>query len=266
MRRVLHQGFSLVELSIVLVILGLLTGGILAGQSLIRASELRAATTEYQRYVSAANTFRDKYFAVPGDFSGATQFWGRMTATADCVTNSSAAQVSTGVCDGNGNGSLDPPSAASKSGEYFQFWRRLASAGLIEGTYTGAAGAAGIWDSVIGTNIPKSKLSNAGWSAGNWYASPQTYAGDGSNFSGDYGNLLAFGSYNSGTWTTWPALKPEEAWNIDTKLDDGKPATGRVMATTWSGCTTAANNGDTSAAYKLSTSTSLCALYFTKAF
>lgn len=57
------RGFSLVELSIVLVILGLLTGGILAGQSLIRAAELRAVSTEYSRYATAVQSFRDKYFA-----------------------------------------------------------------------------------------------------------------------------------------------------------------------------------------------------------
>lgn len=60
------KAFSLVELSIVLVILGLLTGGILAGQSLIRAAELRAVSTEYSRYITATQSFRDKYFAVPG--------------------------------------------------------------------------------------------------------------------------------------------------------------------------------------------------------
>ena len=76
----MKNGFSLVELSIVLVILGLLTGGILGGQALIRAAELRAATTESQRYLAAINSFRDKYFALPGDMAIATRFWGVSTA------------------------------------------------------------------------------------------------------------------------------------------------------------------------------------------
>ena len=71
-----RSAFSLVELSIVLVILGLLTGGILSGQSLIRAAELRSVTTEYSRYTAATYSFRDKYFALPGDMSNAESFWG----------------------------------------------------------------------------------------------------------------------------------------------------------------------------------------------
>lgn len=67
-----RNAFSLVELSIVLVILGLLVGGILAGQSLIRASELRAVTSEQARIVTAIQAFRDKYFALPGDMRNAS--------------------------------------------------------------------------------------------------------------------------------------------------------------------------------------------------
>ena len=51
------KAFSLVELSIVLVILGLLTGGILAGQNLIRAAELRSVITEFKTYQTAVMTF-----------------------------------------------------------------------------------------------------------------------------------------------------------------------------------------------------------------
>jgi prepilin-type N-terminal cleavage/methylation domain-containing protein len=61
----MKAAFSLVELSIVLVILGLLTGGILTGQNLIRAAELRAVVTEFNRYQTAVRTFEDKYSPFP---------------------------------------------------------------------------------------------------------------------------------------------------------------------------------------------------------
>ena len=103
----MRQGFSLVELSIVLVILGLLTGGILAGQSLIRASQLRAVTTEHDRYVAAVQTFRDKYFALPGDMTNATKFWGAADGGDgigfDC-RGAETADIRT--CNGNGDGRI----------------------------------------------------------------------------------------------------------------------------------------------------------------
>jgi prepilin-type N-terminal cleavage/methylation domain-containing protein len=182
----MRHGFSLVELSIVLVILGLLTGGILTGKSLIRASELRGVTTEYQRYITATRTFRDRYFALPGDLRDATRFWSRMNGNADCVTNSSAPIVtSTGVCDGDGNSVLDVATAAGAAGERHQYWRHLAQAGLIEGTYTGLAGAGGVDNAVIGTNAPASKLTSAGWSTRNVVG-----AWDANRFSVDLGSAL----------------------------------------------------------------------------
>lgn len=159
-----EQAFSLVELSIVLVILGLLAGGVLSGRALIRAAEIKSVGTQYERYHVALNSFRDKYMALPGDMPNATQFWGRMAATADCVTNSSAAvNASKGVCDGNGDGNPDGTGAAGKSEEALQFWRELANAGLIEGTYTGVAGSNGGADWTPGVNQPAGKISNTGW-------------------------------------------------------------------------------------------------------
>src|SRR5438552_4058186 len=81
-----RQAFSLVELSIVLVILGLLVGGILSGQSLIRAAELRSVTTEFSRYLAAVQSFKDKYFALPGDMANATAFWGIAGGTGSDAT------------------------------------------------------------------------------------------------------------------------------------------------------------------------------------
>ena len=80
------SGFTLVELSIVLVILGLLVGGVLTGQSLIHAAELRAVTTEHDKFVTAINTFRDKYMALPRRMSNAVRYWGAMDGgTADGI-------------------------------------------------------------------------------------------------------------------------------------------------------------------------------------
>lgn len=260
--------FSLVELSIVLVILGLLTGGILSGQSLIRAAELRGVTTEYQRYLAAIHTFRDKYLTVPGDFKDATKFWGRQVNAAHCATNSGAAVGSPGTCDGNGGGTMTNASGASVSGEEFQFWRQLALAGLIEGTFDGIAGTNVGTDAVIGTNVPRSKLGNAGWSVSTWGAP----SGNTNAYYGDYGSYFLFGAKLSGNNVTLaPILRPEEAWNIDTKLDDGKPAYGRIMGRFWNNLCGAADDGNhtnsnLAASYKVSDSSIQCALYFTRVF
>ncbi len=268
----MKHGFSLVELSIVLVILGLLTGGILAGQSLIRAAELRSVSTEAARFTTAAQTFRDKYFAVPGDFRDATRFWGRLVNNASCTTNSATAvNTATGVCDGDGNGAVlwTNANAAGTANEMHQFWRQLAQAGLIEGTYTGIAGAVAGSDVEIGTNAPRSKLSNAGWGVGasNPGSTLCFFCGT-SLAAGMYGNYFTFGTRNAGNNPLNEVLKAEEAWNIDTKMDDGRPATGKVMPH-WGAantCTTSATLSDTAGQYNLSNTTNLCSMYFVQAF
>lgn len=264
----MQRGFSLVELSIVLVILGLLTGGILAGQSLIRASELRSVSTEYGKYVTAIQTFRDKYFSIPGDFKDATRFWGRQSATADCVTNSSASANPSGACDGNASGQINIAASASQASEELQSWRHLALAGLIEGTYTGIAGAGAAADHVIGTNAPRSKLSQAGWAI---RTGGDPYAGDANAYAVGYGNMFDFGGQMATTYPMMPVLKPEEAWNIDTKMDDGKPAQGKVIARYWNNACAQADDGspaanDLIASYRLSDSSLLCSFHFVRAF
>lgn len=258
----MRQAFSLVELSIVLVILGLLTGGILAGQSLIRASELRAAATEYSRYVAAIGSFRDKYFALPGDMVNATKFWGAAT----CPGTNASPSTTVATCDGDGNGAIQ--TNAANANEVFRFWQHLANAGLIEGSYSGVSNSATATgaEARLSWNVPASKLGRAGWSP--QYFGTITINGSGSGlFEGDYGNLFYFGAVGPGNLTGDPSiLKPEEAWNIDTKLDDGRPGSGRV--TTWevsTGChdatpsTTVAIGG--TANYALSNSALACSLF-----
>lgn len=246
-----QSAFSLVELSIVLVILGLLTGGILGGQALIRAAELRAVSTEYNRYVTAVQTFRDKYFALPGDMRNATSFWGdNNTQCPDAaITNGNP-----GTCNGNGDNNW------GVANEQFLVWQHLANAGLIEGTYTGITGTANADDYEIPGNAPLSKLSNSGWAA----RSAFNHIGDVDAFAADYGNMFHLGAIVANGVPNGPNLKPEELWNIDTKMDDGRPGYGKVQARFWNDCTFATSVTDISAAYDLANSGKVCSIHFLK--
>lgn len=265
-----NNAFSLVELSIVLVILGLLTGGILSGQSLIRAAELRAITTEYQAFATAGKTFQSKYFALPGDMTIAQSFWGIAHATAaTCVTTTTN---DARTCNGDGDGKINPNSStvAVGSNEQFRFWQHLANAGLIEGSYTGVQNvAANNSSSLIGGNVPRSKVGNAGWSV--YFMDKSDAAETANRYTLDYGNTLQFGTNNGNARPNGAVLTTEEAWNIDTKMDDGKPAYGSIIARYWNNlCGKADDNShaadDYNASYNLTLTGTQCALYFRNAF
>ena len=123
------HGFTLIELSIVLVIIGLIAGGVLVGQDLIRAAGVRAQISQIEKYNTAANTFRGKYDALPGD-----------------MNKTAAAQFGfvarTGILgDGDGNGLIAGTNGGNAFGTYqnsesLYFWADLSQVGLIEGSFT----------------------------------------------------------------------------------------------------------------------------------
>lgn len=256
----MRRGFSLVELSIVLVILGLLVGGILAGKSLIRAAELRSVTTDYQRFVTAAQAFRDKYFYLPGDIPNAETIWGQVNASGSTCRDT--ATTGTLTCNGDGDGYVEIQTGRSR--ESLRFWQQLATAGLIEGNYTGTWDGTNLYGTIAGVNGPASKVGSASWHAfgqieitqqGGWYANifqPVNSA-----------NWLQLGTPTT-TSSNLPALRTEEAWNVDSKMDDGMPGTGKVTTfnpTYLGNC--ASSTTAASATYKLDyTAGVACTMFF----
>jgi len=255
-----ENGFSLVELSIVLVILGLLTGGILGGQELIKAAELRRITTEFTGFQTAVNTFKSKYSSLPGDTLLAERLWGAATCPG-------TAGSGTQTCNGNGDGRVSAGSTASQYTEQYTFWQHLANAQLVAGEYTGMAGSASGQDANLGVNAPKSGYGNAGWTVRHCLSG----GCGGEDYALDYGNHYTLGAASASWDTDAPALTPTDAWNIDTKMDDGQPAKGSIVALYFNNLCAAADDGshqntDFEASYKLSDSSVRCALVFRNAF
>ena len=215
-------GFTLIELSIVLVIIGLIVGGVLVGQDLIKAAEIRATIAQYEKYNSAMNTFRGKYNGMPGDLLAAqsTAFGLDPTAGAHAGT--------TGL--GDGNGLLTDTAATNLNapvGETVLVWQQLSVSSLLDGslgtglTTTGQMAAS----PTAALYLPPAKLGRgnywlAGSSAGlNYYAL--------ASVTGVTAGAAATATYAT---TVGGGITPIESFNIDTKLDDGAPNTGIVQA------------------------------------
>lgn len=267
-RNMHRAGFTLVELSIVLIIIGLLTGGILAGASLIRASELRSIITEYQNYQVAVRTFQQRFRGLPGDITNATDFWGVAAGDGAATTGACATAVTTNgkTCNGNGDGIIG---LWYDTGEPFRFWQHLGNAGLIEGKFTGEFPGYDATYSyplvVAGVNVPPSKLGGAMWGSIQQFSAVTAlgYPED-MQLTNTFTFMQEGGSYNM--------FSPEEIWGIDNKIDDGKPATGLVMlfglsSTDMTNCTTAVADSDFYASsYQMTQAGRLCGISFPKAF
>ena len=238
----MKHGFSLVELSIVLVILGLLVGGVLSGQALIRASELRAVSSEFSRYATATLSFRDKYLGLPGDITNATSFWGAPPASIWSGNDPVTTPPMVGTFNGDGNGKVipygNPAPGVYAHQETGAFWQQLADAGLIEGQYNGSDYYHGDGETVSGNisyadprSSPVSRAgSNIYWGikymAPVWLSYTTVPSGHIFMLSSGYGIYSGDPTIAEGG----VVLTPSEMWNIDTKLDDGVPNTGKVIA------------------------------------
>jgi len=125
-----QAGFTLVEIAIVLVIIGLLLGGVLKGQEMIENARIKSVVGDMNGVSAAYNSYLDRYHAIPGDETAATL----------------AARGWTGTAGGNGNGVLliTPAQTFTNGGEQAALWRSLRAAGMTAGDPTAPANATGL--------------------------------------------------------------------------------------------------------------------------
>lgn len=98
-----RSGFTLLELSIVLIIIGLVAAGIFVGQEMIEQARIRAFISQVGAYKVATYTFRTKFGEWPGDFDAAEQLWGTESGSCPTATDATPHQA---TCNGDGNGNF----------------------------------------------------------------------------------------------------------------------------------------------------------------
>ncbi len=210
------SAFSLIELSIVLIIIGLLIAGITGGASLIKSSELRSIMGEARGYAVAVNSFFTQYDQYPGDAS----------------INVGSSSAFTGDRDNKMEYVND---ASTPMAEGLDAWFDLKDIGAIDLALTpfGTVSNPAITKRVPVTDIPGSKIKGAGWAFDYNTTSLQnvvvlTGTTDDWATSKDLVNATAAGSVANNL--SAEIISAPDAFSIDSKIDDGKANSGNVQA------------------------------------
>jgi prepilin-type N-terminal cleavage/methylation domain-containing protein len=200
-----QSGFTLIEMAIVLVIIGLLLGGVLKGQELINSAKVKNLATDFKNVPIYIYGYQDKYKALPGDDINA-------------ITHLPVIAGVT-VTPGNGNGILEGAWNAA-TGESYQFWQQIRLAGFGPGST----------DTTSTTYRPTNAV-------GGYIGVTNSLAWGGT----PAGNLPITGMV--GTYIVCSDSIPGKfAKQLDIALDDGNTATGSMMVTTAGGGGTAAGS------------------------
>ena len=221
------SAFSLIELSIVLIVIGLLIAGITGGASLIKSSELRSVMGEARGYAVAVNAFYSQFNALPGDYG---------TALAPATVAGDADSRIEYYSD-----------ATTPVAEGIQAWLALKGIGAIDSTIT--AVGVGVAQ-VVNTNMPASKIKSSGWAFDYNTTSSQNVV----VLTQGIGTGTASNTLVNGTPISVAAITPADALSIDAKIDDGAADAGKIR-----GVLSTCSSG---ASYTTSSSAKACALTY----
>ena len=190
----MQKGFTLVEIAIVLVIIGLLLGGILKGQEMITQAKIKNVVADFSGVSAAYYGYQDRYRAIPGDDPNATGRWAAAAIPAAPATGA------------YGNGVVSGGYSTSTANEESRlFWLELRSAGFVAGT---------------GQNQPFNAVTGM--------LGVQT--GDAALATGPTLLNVAAGNGFVGLIICSAGLPDKIAIAVDTQMDDGVSSTGTVRA------------------------------------
>lgn len=225
-------GFTILQLSIVLTIIGLIIGGVLVGQEVINSSVIRAQIAQIDKYNTAVNNFDTKYGGLPGDlrdpYASQYGFSARGAFPGEGDGN--------GILQGNcGNNSGGANYLYTGCGELAVFWQDLSTASMLDG-YVITSGVCLPTENGVGMQCPVTLTTTPGIK--NWI--PPAKLG-GNNFVYVYNsnaiNYFAVSQIVSIGWTYESTgtvgagrqiITVQQAYNIDQKIDDGLPQSGNV--------------------------------------
>ncbi|GMR16412.1 MAG: prepilin-type N-terminal cleavage/methylation domain-containing protein [Gammaproteobacteria bacterium] len=189
-----QKGFTLIEIAIVLVIIGLLLGGVLKGQELINTARVRALNNSVDGITAAWFSFQDRYRSFPGDYTQAT------------VNLPDPGGI---VLNGDGNGLVGDNAGADSPSERANVWVHLQAAGYITGSFDGANVAVAQYNCPIAT-------------------CPDNGFGSGMNLSYTTQSKGAPAA-NAHELITGGGIPVEVLAELDRKVDDGRPLTGAMQ-------------------------------------
>jgi len=96
-----QRGFTLIEISIVLVIIGLLLGGVLKGQELIENAKIKRVSNDFNGIAAAIYSYLDRYNAIPGDDINAPTRWPEVLPLAAATVSATSTEINNGIIEGS---------------------------------------------------------------------------------------------------------------------------------------------------------------------